>query len=106
MSINRTKLLKTSIIIVILGLISFLNILPLLNFNFATSYMGDDFFFHVQRVLALDNIFKSPVNFDVFAHTATMANIFYPWETVYPLYLIYHTTGDFIFSYKLFYFLI
>lgn len=106
MSINRTKLLKTSIIIVILGLISFLNILPLLNFNFATSYMGDDFFFHVQRVLALSNIFKSPVNFDVFAHTATMANIFYPWETVYPLYLIYHTTGDFFFSYKLFYFLI
>ena len=106
MKIDSKRLIKSVTIILILSVVSLFNVLPVLKLNFATAYLGDDFFFHVERVLALSNIFQSPVNFNVFGQAATMANIFYPWETVYPLYLIYAATGDFIFSYKLFYFLL
>lgn len=106
MTTRSSRLIKSLIILLILSLISLFNVLPILRLDFSTAFLGDDFSFHVERVLALSNIFQSPVNFNMFGHAASLANVFYPWETVYPLYLIYSATSNFIFSYKLFYFLL
>ena len=106
MKTRSSHLIKGLIITLILALISLFNVLPILKLNFSTAFFGDDFFFHVERVIGLSNVFQSPVNFNVFGHAASLANVFYPWETVYPLYLIYSATSDFVFSYKLFYFLL
>lgn len=106
MTTRSSQLIKTLIIILTLSLVSLFDVLPILKLDFSTAFLGDDFSFHVARVLGLSNIFQSPVNFNVFGHTASLANVFYPWETVYPLYLIYSATSNFIFSYKLFYFLL
>lgn len=39
-----------------------------------------------SRVLSLENIFQSPVNFKLFNHSGQMINTFYPWIFVYPMY--------------------
>ncbi|WP_418605178.1 hypothetical protein [Lacticaseibacillus styriensis] len=80
MTTRSSRLIKSLIILLILSLISLFNVLPILRLDFSTAFLGDDFSFHIERVLALSNIFQSPVNFNTFGHAASLANVFYPWE--------------------------
>lgn len=71
-------------------LISFVSILPM--FFFRDKLYGDDVVFHINRLLSLDNIWKSPINFTTNGGTGQLINIFYPWLTHYPIFLVYKLT--------------
>lgn len=49
---------------------------------------GSDLFFHIDRMRSFSNILSSPINFDTFYNSGQPINIFYPWLTFYPFYLI------------------
>lgn len=66
-------------------------------------YVNEDTYFHLNRVIGLRNVFRSPVNFMNFAHNGPMVNIFYPWLTMYPMYLFYKLAGSYEMGYKLYY---
>ncbi|MEB6015781.1 hypothetical protein MXE76_11765 [Enterococcus faecium] len=38
--------------------------------------VNQDTYFHLSRIIGLDNVWGSPVNFNNFAHHGTMMNIF------------------------------
>lgn len=59
--------------------------------------------FHISRILSLENIFNSPVNFKYFAHTGQIVNLMYPWVLVYPMYLLYKLTNDVVLAYYLYF---
>ena len=66
-------------------------------------YKQNDLYFHFSRILSLDNVFSSPVNFKYFAHNGTMVNLFYPWITVFPLFKLFQWTHyNLILAYYLF----
>lgn len=51
-------------------------------------YALDDYKFHMNRIIGLENIWHSPVNFNTFNFTGIPVNLFYPWLTSYPLYIL------------------
>lgn len=44
--------------------------------------------FHINRALSLESIFSSPINFETFRSYGMQVNNFYPWLTLYPLFLL------------------
>lgn len=75
------------------------------NTNEPIWYFQNDAFFNYSRVLSLENIFESPVNFKYFSHNAHMVNMFYPWLTVFPFFKIMQHTNNLILAYYIFMFL-
>lgn len=65
-----------------------------------SNYDGD---FHFSRLLSLQNIWQSPVNFNYFDHTGEIVNLMYPWGTLYPMYLIFKVTNDFVSAYYIYF---
>lgn len=65
-------------------------------------YRGMDTVFHLGRIVGLSNVFQSPVNFTTFAHHGTMMNVFYPWLTLYPAYLLYAVSHNLVLAWSLF----
>ncbi|MGG5309174.1 hypothetical protein [Enterococcus sp. DIV1304_2] len=49
--------------------------------------------FHINRALSLESIFSSPINFNTFRSYGMQVNIFYPWLTIYPLFLLIKFTN-------------
>ncbi|WP_165006062.1 MULTISPECIES: hypothetical protein [unclassified Enterococcus] len=49
--------------------------------------------FHINRALSLESIFSSPINFDTFRSYGMQVNNFYPWLTIYPLFLLIKFTN-------------
>lgn len=49
----------------------------------------NDLAFHFSRMDSLSNIWRSPINFETFKHMGMPANVFYPWLTLIPMYLIH-----------------
>ena len=68
--------------------------------------VNQDTYFHLSRIIGLDNVWGSPVNFNNFAHHGTMMNIFYPWLTLYPAFLFYKMMGNLVLGYNIYYFFI
>ncbi|HBL1549177.1 TPA: hypothetical protein LP263_002642 [Enterococcus faecium] len=68
--------------------------------------VNQDTYFHLSRIIGLDNVWSSPVNFNNFDHHGTMMNIFYPWLTLYPAFLFYKMMGNLVLSYNIYYFFI
>lgn len=66
-------------------------------------YINEDTYFHLNRLVGMSNVFSSPVNFKNFAHNGPIVNIFYPWLSMYPMYILFLITGSYTASYKLFY---
>ena len=66
---------------------------------------GHDSLFHVFRLMGLDNAFISPVTYN-FVDTGSMLNVFYPWLTMYPMWIVYHLTGNFVIAYNSYFCLI
>lgn len=61
--------------------------------------------FHFSRMMSLENIWNSPVNFEYFNHTGQIVNLMYPWVILYPMYLLVKLTGNIVLGYYI-YFLI
>ena len=59
--------------------------------------------FHLERVRGLATIWQGPISFNNFFHYGNPVNLFYPWLTMYPLFLLYQITGHLISSYYLFF---
>lgn len=49
--------------------------------------------FHINRALSLESIFSSPINFETFRSYGIQVNNFYPWLTLYPLFLLIKFTN-------------
>ncbi|WP_316382005.1 YfhO family protein [Enterococcus faecium] len=49
--------------------------------------------FHINRALSLESIFGSPINFETFRSYGMQVNNFYPWLTLYPLFLLIKFTN-------------
>lgn len=63
---------------------------------------GDDLHFHIDRMLGLSSIWKSPVNFRTFYKVGQGVNYFYPYITYYPYYLLYRLTHSFYMGWMLY----
>lgn len=49
--------------------------------------------FHINRALSLESILSSPINFETFGSYGMQVNNFYPWLTIYPLFLLIKLTN-------------
>lgn len=85
-------------------LISMVSILPM--FFFRDKLYGDDIVFHINRLLSLDTVWKSPINFTTNGGTGQLINIFYPWLTYYPIFIIYKLTQSVFVAWMSFQFLV
>lgn len=89
--------------LMILVIFSVIYMLPLIRTGGINYYTDQDTAFHLSRINGLSNVFSSPVNFDNFGGNGTAMNVFYPWLTLYPAYLLLKITGSMIWSYNLYY---
>lgn len=96
--------LITGLILVSLIVLGIVYCLPL--FAVDGIHKVDDTTFHVGRLVGLSNVFTSPVNFNSFGNNGLMVNIFYPWLTMYPMFILYKLTGSYVLGYKLYYVLL
>ena len=94
---------KTTIIYILLFITGILYYVPRFLMEGIPHYLNEDTYFHMNRVIGLQNVFHSPINYLNFAHNGPMVNIFYPWLTMYPMYLLYRLCGSYVLGYKLFY---
>lgn len=92
--------------LLVLLLLCVVYVLPLFSIRGIAHFRYQDTYFHLSRIIGLDNVWKSPVNFNNFNHHGTMMNSFYPWLTVYPMFFLYKITNNLVLSYKLFYLLL
>ncbi len=99
-SIKRYK--KTVIFLILLGM-GILYYLPRFMMTGIPHYLNEDTYFHLNRMIGMENAWKSPVSFLNYAHNGPAVNIFYPWLTMYPMYLFYKLTGSYILAYKIYY---
>ncbi|NTL14455.1 hypothetical protein HQ737_13710 [Enterococcus faecium] len=86
--------------------LSFAYVIPLFMSMGIYHSVNQDTYFHLSRIIGLDNVWSSPVNFNNFDHHGTMMNIFYPWLTLYPAFLFYKMMGNLVLSYNIYYFFI
>ena len=63
----------------------------------------DDTSFHLGRLVGMSNVWTSPVNFDSFGHNGLMVNLFYPWLTMYPMWILCKAFGSYVIGYKMYY---
>ncbi|MFC6322259.1 DUF6541 family protein [Companilactobacillus baiquanensis] len=61
-----------------------------------------DMLFHLNRVNSLGNILVSPVNFNYWDHVGNFTNLFYPWFTITPGFLIFKVFSDPVISFLIF----
>lgn len=94
---------SSGIIHIILLMLGCLSYAPRFLMQGIPHYINEDTYFHLNRMIGLRNVFRSPINYLNFAHNGPMVNIFYPWLTMYPMYLLYRITGSYVMAYKLFY---
>ena len=101
---EREKNSSNLAVLVLSFLISFVSILPM--FFFRDKLYGDDVVFHINRLLSLDTIWKSPINFTTNGGTGQLINTFYPWLTYYPIFLVYKLTQSIFVAWMSFQFLV
>lgn len=66
---------------------------------------GDDTLIHLSRLVGFENVWESPVNY-LMDENGTMINIFYPWLTMYPMWVIYKIFNDYVIAYNLYFLLL
>lgn len=89
--------------IILIFFLSILYVLPIIQTNNIFHFTDQDTAFHLSRITGLSNVFSSPVNFNNFGGNGTAMNLFYPWLTLYPAYLLFHLTGNLVVAYNLYY---
>ena len=100
----KEKKYTNQTVILISFLISIVSILPM--FFFRDKLYGDDIVFHINRLLSLDTVWKSPINFTTNGGTGQLINTFYPWLTYYPIFIIYKLTQSVFVAWMSFQFLV
>lgn len=100
----KKKKYTNQTIILISFLISMVSILPM--FFFRDKLYGDDIVFHINRLLSLDTVWKSPINYTTNGGTGQLINTFYPWLTYYPTFIIYKLTQSVFVAWMSFQFLV
>ncbi len=100
---QKHKGLLTGIILFLLGCLYYL---PRFLMEGIPHYLNEDTYMHLNRMVGLRNVWKSPVNFLNFAHNGPVVNIFYPWLPMYPMYVFSRVTGSYVTAYKLYYLLL
>ena len=100
----KKKKYTNQTVILISFLISVVSILPM--FFFRDKLYGDDIVFHINRLLSLDTVWKSPINFTTNGGTGQLINTFYPWLTYYPIFIIYKLTQSVFVAWMSFQFLV
>ena len=100
----KKKKYTNQTIILISFLISMVSILPM--FFFRDKLYGDDIVFHINRLLSLDTVWKSPINFTTNGGTGQLINTFYPLLTYYPIFIIYKLTQSVFVAWMSFQFLV
>lgn len=100
----KEKKYTNQTVILISFLISIVSILPM--FFFRDKLYGDDIVFHINRLLSLDTVWKSPINFTTNGGTGQLINTFYPWLTYYPTFIIYKLTQSVFVAWMSFQFLV
>lgn len=99
---NRLRLIDIQFMLIM----SIIYVIPLFTHNGVKHAFNQDTIFHLSRIIGLQNVFTTPVSFNNFAGHGTMINIFYPWLTIYPAYLIFKIAGSLFLGYNLYYLLI
>lgn len=94
---------KHCISIMLILFLSILYVLPIIQTNSIFHFTDQDTAFHLSRISGLSNVFSSPVNYNNFGGNGTAMNLFYPWLTLYPAYLLLSLTGNLIMAYNLYY---
>ena len=56
------------------------------------NYQNSDIIFHLNRILGLSGVWKTPINFVTFGQIGYGVNYFYPWLTLYPAYVLIRLT--------------
>ena len=59
--------------------------------------------FQFSRILSLENIWQSPVNFKLYNQTGQMVNLFTPWLFVYPMYLLIIICQNIVIGYYIYF---
>ncbi|MFT4186577.1 MAG: hypothetical protein QM613_05030 [Micrococcaceae bacterium] len=95
------KRLAHTLNVLVLLVMSIIYVAPLLS---APPDLMYDWPFHSSRIIGLDNVFKSPVSFTGFGQHGNIVNEFYPWLTLYPVYLLFKLSGDGVTTYQAFLF--
>lgn len=86
--------------------LSILYCLPLFYNQDLRAFNNQDLLFHLTRTIGMSNVLSSPVNFLNYAGHGTMANTFYPWLFLFPLFILYKLTGSIVIGYKLFFLIV
>jgi hypothetical protein len=66
-------------------------------------YRSEDTIFHISRLMGLANVWSSPVCYNSFSGTGTYVNLYYPWLTMYPMWLLYRVCSSYTLAYKLYF---
>lgn len=58
----------------------------------------EDAEFHLNRLIGLENVWTSPINYNSGSRLGSLVNVYYPWLTMYPMWIIYKMCGNLIVS--------
>ncbi|KGB50908.1 hypothetical protein LH61_05260 [Leuconostoc mesenteroides P45] len=86
-----------------MAILSIIYCLPLFYNQDLRAFNNQDLLFHLTRTIGMSNVLSSPVNFLNYAEHGTMANTFYPWIFLLPLFVLYKLSGSIVIGYKLFF---
>lgn len=101
-SVRTNKLCTGAIICVFFFIVSLAFHLMFIVSNRIIYYNPTDTIFHLTRIVGLENVWQSPVNFTTFAHHGTAMNLFYPWLTLYPAYWLYSLSRNLVWAYHVY----
>lgn len=85
-------------------LLSLLYVIPIAVFNKGLN--GADPSFHLNRLLGMEGIYASPINFKAFYGIGLGVNYFYPFLTFYPFFVFYRLTHSVFLGYYIYQYLL
>ena len=85
-------------------LLSLLYVIPIAFFNKGLN--GADLSFHLNRLLGMEGIYASPINFKAFYGIGLGVNYFYPFLTYYPFFVLYRLSHSVFIGYYIYQYLL
>lgn len=85
-------------------LLSLLYVIPIAVFNKGLN--GADLSFHLNRLLGMEGIYASPINFKAFYGIGLGVNYFYPFLTYYPFFVLYRLSHSVFLGYYIYQYLL
>ena len=85
-------------------LLSLLYVIPIAVFNKGLN--GANLSFHLNRLLGMEGIYASPINFKAFYGIGLGVNYFYPFLTYYPFFVLYRLSHSVFLGYYIYQYLL